>query len=729
MPEARRVNDRGGDGIEGITATTTVLVVDDDGEFAQLVGAYLEDEHGFEVQIETDATAALDLLRRSSEIDCVVSDYAMPEMDGLELLQAVKEHEPELPFVLFAGQGSEHVASEAIHLGADDYLEKDTGEKRYELLATRIENCVTIARQQQTLQDLYAAIEHAGHAILVTDTDGTITYANPTMEELSGYDLSELRGDSPAILNSGEHDDDFYRDLWETITAGEIWTGEITNERKDGERYVIDQTIAPITNAGEITGFVAINRDITERRARERELRMFREAVEQAGHAILVTDTDGTIEYVNPAFEEMTGYDRDTTIGNTPAILKSGEHDDAFYRDLWGAICSGEVWNGEIINERKDGERYVIDQTIAPITDDGDLTGFVAINRDITERKERERELRMFREAVEQAGHAVVVTDTDGTIEYVNPAFEEMTGYDRDTAIGNTPAILKSGEHDDAFYRDLWETVLDGEVWQGEVINEREDGERYVIDQTIAPLTDDGELTGFVAVNRDITELKEQQRELQRQNDRLENFGRTVAHDLRNPLNVMDVHLEEAKAADDPGQAHNEIRTAIDRMSALIDELLALAKHGKSVLDPKPESLAIVTQAAWDHVNTQAMTLTVDSDATLLMDMSRVTELFENLFRNAREHAGADAAVHVGTLGDGFYVEDDGPGIPPNKRDGVLESGVTTSEDGTGFGLAIVSQIAEAHDWEITVCEGRAGGARFEFHDVTQADHETHPGT
>lgn len=202
---------------------------------------------------------------------------------------------------------------------------------------------MTITRQQQRLEDIYAAIEHAGHAIIVTDANGTITHANPTMAELSGYDLSELEGATPDLLKSGVHGEAFYQTLWETITDGEVWDGEVVNERKDGERYVIDQTISPITEEGEITGFVAINRNITDRKERERNLQTFRKAVEQAGHGVLVTDIDGTIEYVNPAFEAMTGYDREETLGNTPAMLKSGEHARAFYRTLWETILDGDV--------------------------------------------------------------------------------------------------------------------------------------------------------------------------------------------------------------------------------------------------------------------------------------------------------------------------------------------------------------------------------------------------
>jgi len=332
--------------------------------------------------------------------------------------------------------------------------------------------------------------------------------------------------------------------------------------------------------------------------------------------------------------------------------------------------------------------------------------------------EERIQEMRTFRAAVESAGHGVLITDVDGTIEYVNPAFEEISGYDREEAIGETPRILNSGEHDKAFYGELWSTILDGDVWEREVINRRKDGTTYDVSQTISPVVVDGEIAHFVSVNNDISALKERERDLERQNERLEEFGRTVAHDLRNPVQTIRGYLDVAKLAEDPEEAHEEIQESVDRMSELIDELLELAKEGQTVVHPAADSLEETARAAWRQANTDSMTLSIVTDEEVMMDQSRIQQLLENLFRNAREHAGADATVRLGSTPTGFYVEDDGPGIPAQYRDDIFETGYTTNEDGTGFGLAIVEQIADAHGWEIEIADGSAGGARFEFHDV-----------
>jgi signal transduction histidine kinase len=206
--------------------------------------------------------------------------------------------------------------------------------------------------------------------------------------------------------------------------------------------------------------------------------------------------------------------------------------------------------------------------------------------------------------------------------------------------------------------------------------------------------------------------------ELQRQNERLDEFASVVAHDLRNPLSIAIGFLDIVEETGDLSHL-DRIESAHDRMERLIDDLLTLARGESTVTDTKQIDLGTVTTEAWGYVDTAEATLTVaDTVPTVAGDAGRLTQLFENLFRNAIEHGGEAVTVTVGQLdgGDGFYVADDGDGIPPAKREEVLEHGVTSNKGGTGFGLSIVDDIAKAHGWTVRVTEGTAGGARFEFH-------------
>ncbi|MDY6817771.1 MAG: response regulator [Halobacteriales archaeon] len=209
-------------------------------------------------------------------------------------------------------------------------------------------------------------------------------------------------------------------------------------------------------------------------------------------------------------------------------------------------------------------------------------------------------------------------------------------------------------------------------------------------------------------------ELRDRERELQRQNERLEEFANVVSHDLRNPLNVATGNAE-LLADDIDDERLDKIRTALDRMDQLIENVLALARQGESVKAPEPVDLETTIKTAWTTVETGDATLSVDVDGSIAADRSRLIQLLENLFRNAIEHGGSDVTVEAGMLTDpdGFYIADSGTGIPDRQRDRVFDSGFSTADHGNGFGLAIVEEIAKAHGWSVSVGESDAGGACF----------------
>ncbi len=235
--------------------------------------------------------------------------------------------------------------------------------------------------------------------------------------------------------------------------------------------------------------------------------------------------------------------------------------------------------------------------------------------------------------------------------------------------------------------------------------------------------------------------------EMERQNERLEEFAGIISHDLRNPLNVAQGYLELVRE-DDDGERLERVADAHDRMSQIIEETLTLARQGQVIDDAESVDLATLVEESWNTVDTGEATLEIVDTTTVRADPTRLRQLFENLFRNAVEHGstssrpsaddaaehgstggqdgtrsedsaderplGAGLTVRVGSTADGFYVEDDGPGIPAAKREPVLAPGYTSKEGGTGFGLSIVARIVDAHGWELHLTDADAGGARFE---------------
>nr|WP_241429819.1 HAMP domain-containing sensor histidine kinase [Haloferax larsenii] len=201
------------------------------------------------------------------------------------------------------------------------------------------------------------------------------------------------------------------------------------------------------------------------------------------------------------------------------------------------------------------------------------------------------------------------------------------------------------------------------------------------------------------------------------QNERLETFTSVVSHDLRNPMTIARGRVELARETGDV--EHLEPATdALDRMDEIIDDVLSLARLGPDAIEPSEVALDAVVSQAWSSVGTKDATLhTPATRSTIVADGRFLQEAFENLFRNAIEHAGADATIRVGLLDMGFFVEDDGPGIPESKRADVFSPG-ESSTGGTGLGLALVDEIAGGHGWDLRVTEGETGGARFEFYGV-----------
>lgn len=234
---------------------------------------------------------------------------------------------------------------------------------------------------------------------------------------------------------------------------------------------------------------------------------------------------------------------------------------------------------------------------------------------------------------------------------------------------------------------------------------------------------DDGVLISL----RDVTELKEYEQELKQSNEKLDQFASVVTHDLRNPLNVAQGHVQLAQAESE-SEHLTAIEDAHERMQDLIDDLLKLARAGQSVEEVERVRLADAANEAWDHTDSGEceFDLLVPLDCTVQADRDRLLDVLENLFRNATDHNDSPITVSVGPIDEreqspddnsvtGFYVEDDGDGVPPDEREKIFEHGYTTSRDGTGFGLSIVGDIVEAHGWSIQVTERTDGGARFEI--------------
>jgi PAS domain S-box-containing protein len=1056
-----------------------VLHVDDDPAFAEVTAEFLERENdSFTVETATSASEGLEHLA-TDEFDCVVSDYDMPGENGIEFLESVRERAPDLPFVLFTGKGSEEIAGRAISAGVTDYLQKQSGTDQYTVLANRLQNAVNRYRAETDRRRQRKAVETAQEGISILTEDGEYIYVNRAYADIYGYDPDEMTGRDWELTCPEDKVAVTQDVIMPTVAEDGYWSGETTGLRADGTTFLEDHTVAR-TDTGELICSV---RDKSAEQEREFELTRFRTLVETLSDPVYILDDDGQFEYVNDAFVEMVGYDRETLIGSSTALIKQPEAIDRSKTNLGRILSSNgpDSVQFEIEVQPKQGEPIVCEDHMGVLPYDGaSFEGSVGILRDITEQKEREAMLRRYQYAYESALSGIAITDLDGELVDVNPAFLDMWGYDAKDDVVGRPAMdmwddpeqamsvletiteqgcredeLKAvradgstfyargvnshltesdgnpigviasffditerkereaelemqsaameasmdgisilnedGEyvymnqaHADVFDYDAeellgstWQRLYDDDEtarleqevfpvlerngeWRGETVGQRRDGSPVYQEITLSLLDDDklictnrdittrkereqelertssvlrtiveslpmgvlvedterdvlmandrlGETLGapidgeeligrdcavaaedlkdlfadpegfmqgiserlerraqvqneelpladgrvvardyvpytlpegeaHLWLYRDVTARKQQQRALERSNrflertqsvasvggwevdlrteslqwtdevyrihgvdtdfeptvedaidlyhpkDRatiedafeqvttegepydvelrivttsdevrwvhtrgeplyedgeivgvrgtfqdttermerkrkLEEFVSVVSHDIRNPLNIATARL--TLAAEECNSAHlDDVEGALARIETLVDDLLTLAREGDDVTDPQVVDLAAVATECWGTVETRQATLQHNIDRRVLADESRLKQIFENLFRNAVEHGGADVTVTVGGLDDGFYIEDDGRGIPADERDSVFKNGYSQSTDGTGFGLSIIEQVVDAHDWQVRVTDGTAGGARFEITNV-----------
>ncbi|MEY7848098.1 histidine kinase N-terminal 7TM domain-containing protein [Natrarchaeobius sp. A-rgal3] len=326
------------------------------------------------------------------------------------------------------------------------------------------------------------------------------------------------------------------------------------------------------------------------------------------------------------------------------------------------------------------------------------------------------------RRVLDTISDGVFVVDRDDRLTAVNPAGRRLLGVDDDASI--VGRRIDSFSSPSSAITDLF-TELTATTEESSA--ELEDADSYYTVR--ATPIDDGRdrHVGWLLIVTDVTDRTHRERELTRQNERLDEFASLVSHDLRNPLNVADGYVGLTRDSGDVSHLE-EVDRAHERMQEIIDDVLALARDGDG--DTKRQSVSVSTLAerAWENVETDAASITFASDVRIRADPSRTVRLFENLIRNAVEHGTGDGTIRicVGSLEEagpktGFYVADDGIGIDPDNRDRVLEEGYTVTGAGTGLGLSIVRQIAAAHGWTVSVTESDDGGARFEFSGVEPA--------
>ncbi len=453
---------------------------------------------------------------------------------------------------------------------------------------------------------------------------------------------------------------------------------------------------------------------------------------------IIVIDEKGLIDSLNPAAEKIFGYKAAEIIGKNVNMLMPSpyqqEHDGylANYTNSGKAKIIGI--GREVTGKRKNGSVFPMNLSVGKMVLHG-KTYFTGIVSDITARVNAEEGLRKLSRAVEQSASLVLVTNKDGSLEYVNRKFTEVTGYTAAEVIGKNPNFLKSGHLSEDDYRSLWSTIAKGEEWKGEFHNRKKTGELFWVLASISPIKDAAnEITHYLAIEEDITELKEIQRELARSNAELQQFAYVASHDLQEPLRMIGsyVQLLARRYQDKLDESANEfIAFAVDgvqRMQTLINDLLAYSRVSTTgqnfqqsdlneILDRVKANLKIAIEEAGAEIHSDVL-------PQLKVEKTQILQLFQNLITNAikfRSDKPPIIRISVQEKGDfwQFAVSDNGIGIDMNYAERIFvifqRLNHRAEYPGTGIGLAVCKKIVERHGGKIWLESTVGKGTVFHF--------------
>jgi len=618
-----------------------VLVVDDVEENIDVLLEALGDS--FEVAVAIDGESALESVAEQKP-DLILLDIIMPGLSGYEVCKKLKDDEEtsEIPIIFLTVLDEEQDEAKGLALGGIDYITKPFNPQ---LVKLRVINHLELKKYRDHLKDEFRYIfDSLLEGFIRADMKGNILLANNIAAEMLGYDLEELMTKNLVRDIYLYHEDKAKQDIIKLLLdKKKLNNFEIILKQKSGDKVFAEANIQIINLNGYPTLIEATLRDVTSRKKNEAQLARLASVVEQSHDYIMITDTEGNIEYVNPAFEEITGYSESEVIGRNPRILNSGKHGKEFFKNIWETITSGGTWAGNITNRKKNGELLEEYGTIFPVLDDkGRIVNFVAIKRDITEHRKLENQLRQAQK-MEAIG-----TLAGGIAHDFNNILSIIQGY--------TELINDNAPPDSSCMEDINKVLI--------AVNRAKD-----------------------LVNQILT------------------FSRQTEEELR-PLQVQPLIKETVKF----------LRSSLPKSIAIKENIV-------------PESKLILADPTNIHqvlmnLCTNAYHAMKEKGGTLGISLVE-TELY-----------GLDNA-RGSNLGPGTYimleVSDTGIGIPKEIMENIFEPYFTTKDigEGTGLGLSVVHGIVARANGAITVESRRGEGSVFRvyFPAADQSDFEVEPDT
>ncbi len=592
---------------------------------------------------------------------------------------------------------------------------------------------------------LSGIMQHSPSIIFLKDLEGHYLLINRQFEILFNISNEEIQGKTGYDLFPAKAADLFHKNSQKVIETAKV---SILNEMvlHGSTEHTYFTVIYPTRDSnGIVDGICGIATDITDRKQAEESLQTI---FDSAADGIMLANIESQrFVNANNAVCQMLGYSAEEFKQLSIADIHPAESMD-YVQDQIKKQLNGEILLAPNIPiTRKDGTVFFADIS-ASVTNVYGYPHLLGIVRDITERKRAEAERKLLMSANEQTCEIIIITDHEGTMQYVNPSFTKITGYTEKEAIGKNPRILKSGIQDAVYYKKMWKTLSQGNTWQGHFINKKKDGTIYTEDATISPMLDDcGKITNYVAVKRDISNELEIEQQLQ-QAQKMEAVGQLaggIAHDFNNLLHIIrgysDLLLMDSSPDNPDYQKIEGIQNAAMKAAALTRQLLTFSR--RQVIQPEDRDLNLLINEILTMLrrligeNIELNFVAEKSLDTICADKSQMEQLLINLCVNARDAmpnggkltvethnisiTDEYAKMHVWSKPGNYTilgVSDNGCGMNKELKSHIFDPFFTTKKigKGTGLGLATVFGIVKQHNGFINVYSEVDKGTTFRIY-------------
>lgn len=583
--------------------------------------------------------------------------------------------------------------------------------------------------------------------IILENNEGIIQFANPAMVNMLGYKKGELVGKH---WSSFVPDDQIIvvKNANKRREKGESDQYEMELARKDGERIFVLVGGVPYFNKGVYTGLLAAFTDITKRKNAETELIKLSTAVTQSPSVIAITDTDGNLQYANPKFTEITGFSLDEAIGKNPRILKSGEHSDEIYKELWETISSGEVWRGEFQNKKKNGKLFWELASVSPIFDEqGKIINYIKVAEDITERKQAENN---FKHSIDESPLGIRIVNQEGKTIYVNKELLDIYEFSSLDEFLYTSAVERYTEKS---YQEHQERKkirqAGGDTSNYEISIRRKNGEIRYIKVWRKEVIWNRE-KHFQVINQDITELKQLNTDLILAKEKAEESNRlktaflnNMSHEIRTPLNGITgfIGLLQDSDIDNEQKQHyfDIINKSSDRLIATVTDIIDISRIEAGLVNVSKTEVSVnkILDEQYNFFYQQAKAKELeliykpclsDKETRFVTDKHKLEGILTNLIKNAIKFTkkgeitfGCSLKKAQDTEYLEFYVKDTGIGIPANRIDAIFnrfeQADIEDSRvyEGSGLGLAIAKSYVDMLRGHISVTSNEGSGSTFTF--------------